>query len=88
MVRYIGSRFGDTQHLQNIDGYFTTDITFGYQRRFNIGKFGASLAVQNLFDKRYIGFINASYYQLMSNSSAYYYPGAPRTLVAQVTFDF
>lgn len=88
MVRYTGSRFGDTQHLQNIAGYFTTDITFAYQHRFNIGKFGASLAVQNLFDKKYIGFINASYYQLLSNSSAIYYPGAPRTLVAQVTFDF
>lgn len=88
LLRYTGVRYGDTQHTQEIDDYVTTDINLAYEHRFGVGRFGASLMVQNLFDQHYIGFINASYYQLLSNSNAYYYPGAPRSLVGRVSFEF
>jgi iron complex outermembrane receptor protein len=87
LLRYTGTRHGDTQNLQKISGYFTVDLAAGYQQQLGIGRIHASLAVQNLFDRKYVGFINASYYQLLSNSSAYYYPGAPRTLIGRLALD-
>lgn len=89
MLRYNGDRYGDTLQTQQIDAYYTVDLTLAYKQRVGSGsKLNMSLAVQNLFDKEYIGFINASYYQLMSSSSAYYYPGAPRTIVASLSVDY
>lgn len=87
-LRYTGSRFGDTQHTQKIAGYVTADLGVSYGHKFGRSKLNASLAVDNLFDRKYVGYINASYYQLMSSSSAIYYPGAPRTVVAKLTLDF
>jgi iron complex outermembrane receptor protein len=88
LLRYNGARYGDTQQTQRIGGYSVVDLSLGYKHQVAAGKLGASLSVQNLFDKRYIGFINASYYQLMSSTSAFYYPGAPRTVVAKLTLDY
>jgi iron complex outermembrane receptor protein len=88
LLRYTGMRYGDTQQVQKVAGYLTADFTLAYKLRLAGAKWGSSLSVVNLFDKRYVGFINASYYQLLSNSSAYYYPGAPRTVVAKLTLDF
>ena len=88
VVRYVGSRYGDTQGTQKVDGYFTADLSVGYQQKLGLGKLNASLSVQNLFDKQYIGFINTSYYQATSGTNAYYYPGAPRTVMAKVGYDF
>lgn len=88
LLRYTGERFGDTSGTQKIDGYTTVDLSVGYQQKLADGRLSASLSVQNLFDRKYIGFINASYYQLLSNANAFYYPGAPRTVVAKVGYDF
>lgn len=88
LLRYTSARYGDTQQIQRIGGYVTADLALGYQHQTRIGKLGAALMVQNLFDRKYIGFINASYYQLLSNSSAFYYPGAPRSIVGKLTLDF
>ena len=88
LLRYNGARYGDTQQLQRIGGYSVVDLSLDYKHQVGTSKLGASLSVQNLFDKRYIGFINASYYQLMSSTSAFYYPGAPRTVVAKLTLDY
>jgi iron complex outermembrane receptor protein len=88
LLRYNGARYGDTLQTQRIGGYSVVDLSLGYKHQVGASKLGASLSVQNLFDKRYIGFINASYYQLMSSTSAFYYPGAPRTVVAKLTLDY
>jgi iron complex outermembrane receptor protein len=88
LLRYNGARYGDTQQTQRIGGYSVVDLSLGYKHQVGASKLGASLSVQNLFDKKYIGFINASYYQLMSSTSAFYYPGAPRTVVAKLTLDY
>ncbi|TCJ11655.1 TonB-dependent receptor [Parasulfuritortus cantonensis] len=88
VARYTGSRWGDTEHTQRIPGYTTVDVSLDYQTKVSFGKLGASLAVVNLFDRKYIGVVRADYYQLLSGGSAIYYPGAPRTLVAKVSLDF
>ena len=88
LLRYNGARYGDTQQTQRIGGYSVVDLSLGYKHRVGASNLGASLSVQNLFDKKYIGFINASYYQLMSSTSAFYFPGAPRTVVAKLMLDY
>lgn len=88
VLRYTGSRYGDTQHTQSIPGFTTTDISLNYRHKTALGKLNATLTVANVFDKQYIGLINASYYQLMSSATAIYYPGAPRSIVASVALDF
>ncbi|WP_295383806.1 TonB-dependent receptor [uncultured Thiodictyon sp.] len=88
VVRYTDSRYGDTQHTQQVPGYTTVDLTLRYQHRIPRGMLTASVTCTNLFDAQYIGFINASYYQTFDTSSAYYYPGAPRAVVAQVSLAF
>lgn len=88
VVRYLGSRYGDTTHQQQVPGYTTVDLTLSYQHRIPRGTLTASLRFNNLLDAEYIGFINASYYQLLSDANAFYYPGAPRSVVAQLTLTF
>ncbi len=88
VLHYSGSRYGDTQNTQAISAYATLDLNLDYRRKLSAGMFDASLSFINLFDKQYIGFVNASYYQLLSNSNAIYYPGTPRTIVGKVSVDF
>jgi iron complex outermembrane receptor protein len=88
VFHYMSSRYGDTQHTQKIAGYVTADLGVDYKHKFAGTKLDATLSVANLFDRKYIGFINASYYQLMSGTSAIYYPGAPRSIVAKVSLNF
>ncbi len=88
IVHYTGTRYGDTQHLQRVPGYATADLGISYARKLSRGEMQASLGVDNLLDKRYIGFINASYYQALSSTSAYYYPGAPRSVVGKLSLSF
>lgn len=87
-LRYTGSRYGDTQGTQKISGYVTADLGLDYKRKLGRSKLDAALSVTNLFDRQYIGYINSSYYQLTTNSSAMYYPGAPRTVMVKLTLDF
>lgn len=88
VVRYMDSRYGDTAHTQQVGGYTTVDLTLRYQHRIPRGTLTASLSCNNLFDAEYIGFINASYYQLLSDANTIYYPGAPRSIVAQIALAF
>jgi iron complex outermembrane receptor protein len=87
-MHYSGARYGDTQQTQRLGGYTVVDLDLGYERKLPFGRFDASLSFINLFDRDYIGFINASYYQLLSSSSAIYYPGAPFTVVGRVALNF
>lgn len=88
VVRYTGSRYGDTEHTQRISDYTTVDMVLDYQTRVSAARVDASLSVLNLFDTNYIGVIRADYYQLLSGGSAIYYPGAPRTVVAKLSVSF
>lgn len=88
VVRYVGKRYGDTLNKQKIDGYFLADLHVGYQWK-NVAmlqEVGIGLSVLNLFDKRYIGQISASDFDL--NAGTTYYAGAPRTAVMTVSARF
>lgn len=85
VMHYTGKRYGDALQKEPVSGYFTVDMNFGYKTRLSFGNLTASLSVLNLFDKQYIGFINASYLQNTGQTS--YYPGAPRTLAFRMTLE-
>lgn len=85
VLRYTGKRYGDALQTEPVPGYATVDLSLGYQSKQSFGKVNATLSVVNLFDRRYIGFINASYLQNAGQTS--YYPGAPRSLVARLSID-
>jgi iron complex outermembrane receptor protein len=82
-MHYTGKRYGDALQKEPVSGYFTADMDFGYKTRLSFGDLVASLSVLNLFDRQYVGFINASYLQNAGQTS--YYPGAPRTLAFRVS---
>ena len=87
--RYIDSRYGDIQNKQQVDGYHIVDLSLTYK----IPDFMRSKAVtfsldfQNILDQRYIAVIRSSD-DTTSDSSIYYYPGAPFTVVAGLKLEF
>jgi iron complex outermembrane receptor protein len=87
VVQYIGSRWATTTYTERIPGYYTADLTLSYGRKSTWGNWEGSLAVLNLFDRRYIGQISTSEVNTAANG-AIYYPGAPRTVVAKLSLNF
>ncbi len=86
VLRFVGSRYADSAHTEKVDDYATLDLRGGYRVPTAGGELELSLAAVNLFDKEYIGRINAGDVQ---NAGGYtYYPGAPRTFVASVSYRF
>lgn len=85
VVRYTGKRYGDALHQEPVPGYATVDLKVAYDSPHHFGNLHAALSVLNLFNKGYIGFINASY--LQNSGQTGYYPGAPRTVVASLSVD-
>jgi iron complex outermembrane receptor protein len=86
MAQYVGSRWGTVNYREKIPGYFTLDVTASYGRKLREGHWEASLALLNVFDRRYIGQVNAN--ETTISSGAIYYPGAPRTLAAKLAYTF
>lgn len=85
VMHYTGKRYGDALQKEPVSGYSTVDLDFGYKARLPFGNLDASLSLINLFDRQYIGFINASYLQNSGQTS--YYPGAPRTIAFRLSLD-
>lgn len=86
VVRYVGSRYADSGHTEKVSDYVTLDLRGSYRIPTAGGGLELSLAAVNLFDKEYIGRINAGDVQ---NAGAYtYYPGAPRTFVVAAGYRF
>jgi iron complex outermembrane receptor protein len=86
VLHYVSLRFGDAARTQPIPGYAVADLNLAFERKLSWGALQASLSVTNIFDKGYIGFINNGYYQQSSATGAIYYPGAPRTIWAKLSF--
>jgi len=84
VVHYMGNRYADIEHTQRMGGYAVANLDLTHRLKSRHGQFTTSLAVINLFDKRYIGFNNANE---TSNGSTFY-PGPPRTLVGKFSFEF
>ncbi|MFZ2268942.1 MAG: TonB-dependent receptor [Azonexus sp.] len=87
VVQYVGSRWATSNYDQKIDAYSTTDLTVAYGNKGSWGNWELSLAALNLFDRKYIGQISTSEVNTATNG-AFYYPGAPRTLVATLRLGF
>lgn len=85
VMHYTGKRYGDALQHEPVSAYTTVDLNLGYDSPHHYGNLHAALSVANLFNKRYIGFINASYLQNAGQTS--YYPGAPRSVVASLSLD-
>ena len=85
-VKWIGSRYGDALNKERIDDYAVVDLNLGYTiddfwglREAKIG-----LELNNLFNKRYVGAIEAS----DTGTSADYYAGSPFTAIFTVSGKF
>jgi len=87
MLQYVGPRWTTSTYTERIPGYWLTDLTVGYEQKAAWGKWSASLAVMNVFDRQYIGQISTSEINTTANG-AIYYPGAPRTIAATVSIGF
>ena len=86
VVQYVGSRWGTVNYKEKIPAYFTFDVSAGYGQKASWGSWEASLALFNVFDRHYIGQVSTS--ETTISSGAIYYPGAPRTLAAKLSFNF
>ncbi len=84
MVRYVGERYGDAEHKENVDDYFLADLKISYTMK-NISIVETaklSLELQNIFNNKYVSLINAS--DDSRSGSTSYYVGAPFTVVMKV----
>ncbi|MBS1158330.1 MAG: TonB-dependent receptor [Proteobacteria bacterium] len=79
LVKWIGSRYGDVTNVEKIPSYVVVDATIRYSGKAEmLGKYEIDLSLVNLFNKRYISSISTA--DDGGTSSAWYYPGAPRTV--------
>lgn len=88
MVRYVGTRYGDTENKETISDYTVVDLHLSYTMKELLGlkKFTVGLDFINLFDRAYVGQINTSDFVLSNGVT--YYPGAPLTVMSSVTAEF
>lgn len=88
MFRYVGERYGDAEHKENIGDYFLADLKIGYTMK-NISiieSMKLSMELQNIFNTKYVSLINASDDSRAGSTS--YYVGAPFTVVMKVSMEF
>ncbi|MBS0170003.1 MAG: TonB-dependent receptor [Nitrospira sp.] len=92
VVRYISARYGNVDNTEKIAPYTVVDLFLTYS---NPKLFRAlpgvkdgflSLAFLNLFDKKYVGVINA--FEDRLGGGAAYFPGAPFTVAGSVGLKF
>lgn len=80
VLRYVGSRYGDALNEEKVADYTTTDLYAGWALGRSLGMdFDLGLAVQNLFDQKYIGSINVGTDYTLPGAVQYYL-GAPRSV--------
>lgn len=92
VVRYISARYGNVDNTEKIAPHTVVDLFLTYS---NPKLFSAlpgvkdgyvSLAFLNLFDKKYVGVINA--FEDRLGGGAAYFPGAPFTVAGSVGLKF
>ncbi|WP_035257818.1 TonB-dependent receptor [Desulfatirhabdium butyrativorans] len=88
MLRYIGERYGDAEHKEEIGGYTVADLKMGYTMKDILWSRQVKFSLQflNLFDRRYISMINAS--DDSRSGSTSYSAGAPFTTLAMASIEF
>jgi iron complex outermembrane receptor protein len=79
MLRYVGPRYGDALNTEKVGGYATADVYADVDLGRSLGaRWHLGLAVQNLFDRKYISSINEGKDDSLPGE-VLYYVGAPRS---------
>lgn len=88
ILTYLGKRYGDVEHREEISSYWTADIKVDYIRKkvWYADELKVSFEVDNIFDKKYISIINAS--DDNRQGAASYYAGAPFTAMLSLSLAF
>lgn len=86
VVRYTARRYGDILNEEPLSSYWLVDLNLAYRLRnlWRVKETKLSLNFLNLFDKKYIGAMDASDDTHPGQMS--YYPGAPFTVVFSVSW--
>jgi outer membrane receptor protein involved in Fe transport len=87
MARYLGKRYGDPEHKEEIDDYIVVDLGIKYTKRnfYFIDALKVSLDFYNLLDKEYVSVINSSDDTRAGATS--YLVGAPFAAVLTVSLE-
>lgn len=86
LVHYLGKRYADSMHQEKVGGYTRVDLDLSKKSKTGWGELSTSLAVVNLFDRKYIGLITAADVQ---GTGAYsFYPGAPLSVMGKMSLSF
>jgi iron complex outermembrane receptor protein len=86
-MRYIGKRYGDCEHNEEVPSYAVFDLKLNYVKE-KLGMLKAlklSLELDNIFDKKHVSVINAMDDSITGTT---YYAGAPFTAKASISFAF
>ena len=86
-MRYLGKRYGDCQHNEEIPSHAVFDLKLNYTKE-KIGMLKGlkvSLEFDNIFNKKYVSVINAMDYAV---SGTTYGVGAPFTVRGSISFAF
>lgn len=89
-MRYIGKRYGDAEHKEEVSSYPVFDLAVSYSKK-ELGfsrfqDFSVTLEVDNILDKKYVAVINAMD-DAMTGATTYLV-GAPMTVKASVSVAF
>lgn len=85
VVRYTGRRYGDALNEEPLDAFWLVDLNMAYRLKnlWHLRETKFSLSFLNLFDKKYIGAMDAADDTRPGQMS--YYPGAPFTMVFTIS---
>lgn len=88
IINYIGKRYGDVEHKEEVSSYWTADVKVDYIRKkvWYADELKISFELDNIFDKKYISIINAMDDSRQGTTS--YYVGAPFTAMLSLSLAF
>jgi iron complex outermembrane receptor protein len=88
-VKYMGKRYGDVEHKEEVKAYATMDLGVDYRKKniFNDMNLQVALDIQNIFDKKYIGNIRNGLDDAQENKTKYY-QGAPLSAMLSLKLSY
>jgi iron complex outermembrane receptor protein len=87
-IYYIGRRWGDSTHTQEVSPYVVTNLTLDYTMSIQNHNIYISLALLNLFNKHYVSTVWSPNSNQATLSQPTYQVGAPFTAIASVGYEF
>lgn len=86
---YASKMFVDDRNTENTDSYFYASTLLGLDYRFKNFSVLLSGGVNNIFNKKYVGFININANpESLINQRRYYEPGEPRSYYVNLNFGY